>query len=58
VQIQRTIALLSDAQRAKRLFHINLDCHTIIEKHYNNFAASAELAYGQPCRDAPKNIRD
>ena len=26
--------------------------------YYNIFAASAELAYGQPSQDAPKNIRD
>jgi len=26
--------------------------------YYNTFAASAELAYGQPSQDAPKNIHD
>ena len=28
------------------------------KKYYNTFAASAELAYGQPSQEAPKNIRD
>jgi len=26
--------------------------------YYNAFAASAELAYGQPSQEAPKNVRD
>jgi len=26
--------------------------------YYNTFAASAELAYGQPSQEAPKNIRN
>jgi len=25
--------------------------------YYNTFAASAELSYGQPSQEAPKNIR-
>jgi len=26
--------------------------------YYNTFAASAELAFGQPWQEAPKNMRD
>jgi len=26
--------------------------------YYNSFAASADMGYGQPSREAPKNIRD
>jgi len=28
------------------------------ETYCNTFVASAELAYGQPSQEAPKNIRD
>jgi len=59
--MQCTIALVSDAQILEgkesvapksRLPRNNR------KTHYNTFAASAELAYGQPKQEAPKNMRD
>jgi len=42
------------------LLHLNHDWQAIIENvaYYNTFAASTELACGQPSQEAPKNIRD
>jgi len=45
-------------QKAKCLLRLNHGCHAIIEKHYNTFVASAQLACGQLPQEAPKNIRD
>ena len=54
VQIQCTIALVSDAQ-IEGTASSNHDCPAITGKHITNtFAASALLAYGQPSQKAPK----
>jgi len=61
MQMQCTIALVSDAQtqqKAKCLLHLNhnwLPCNNR-KTYYNTFAASAELAYGQPSQEAPWRI--
>jgi len=59
VQIQCTIALLSDAQTEGSLLRLNHDCHTIMEKHITiPMTTPAQQAYGQPSQESPKNIRD
>jgi len=55
-----TIALVSDAQTDGKVSVSHkswLPCDNR-KTYYNIFAASAELTYGQPSQDAPKNIRD
>jgi len=58
--MQCTIALVSDAQ-AEGNVSVTPKWwlpHNNRKTYYNTFAASAELAYGQPSQEAPKNIRD
>jgi len=61
VQLNCTVALVSDTHaqtEGKVSVTLNHNCPAITEKtYYNTFAASAELAYGQPSQEAPKNIR-
>jgi len=62
IDLQCTIALVSDAQKAKCkcMLRLNHDCHAIIERkrYFNTFAASAEKAYGQPSQETPQNVRE
>jgi len=57
--MQCTIALVSDAQTEGK---VPVTPKSWLPRnnrkmYYNTFAASAELSYGQPSQEAPKNIR-
>jgi len=60
VQMQCTIALLSNAQTEGKASVTPKSWLSRNDRkiYYHSFAASAELAYGQPYQDAPKNMRD
>jgi len=60
VQIQSTIASVNDAQIEGKVSVTPKSwlLRNNRKTHYNTFAASAVLAYGQPSQEAPKNIRD
>jgi len=58
--MQCTIALVSDAQTEGK---VSVTPKSWLPRnnrktYYNTFAASTELAYGQPSQEAPKNTRD
>ena len=60
VHMQCTIALVSDAQTERKVSVTPkswLPCNDR-KTYYNTFAASADLAYGQPSQEVPNNIRD
>ena len=59
-QMQCTTALVSDAQAEGK---VSVRSKSWLQSNnrktdYNTFVAFAELAYGQPSQEAPKNIRD
>jgi len=54
--MQCTITLVSDAQTEGK---VSVTPKSWLPRNNRKtFAASAELAYGQPSQEAPKNIRD
>jgi len=61
VQMQCTIALVRDDALTEGKVSVTPKSWLIRNNRktcYNTFVASAELAYGQPSQEAPKNIRD
>jgi len=60
MQCRRTFPLVSDAQTEGK---VSVTPKSWLPRnnrktYYHIFAASTELAYGQPTQEAPKNIRD
>ena len=60
--MQCTIALVSNTQTDGKVSVILTPKSWLLRNnrktYYNTFAASAELAFGQPSQEAPKNIPD